>query len=41
MGPRGAQAVAALRGAGFGNAWNLEGGIFAWIDRIDPTLPKY
>lgn len=41
VGPRGAQAVAALRGAGFGNAWNLEGGIFAWIDRIDPTLPKY
>ena len=31
----------ALREAGFGNAWNLRGGILAWIERIDPSLAKY
>ena len=41
VGGRGAQAVAALREAGFDNAWNVAGGIFAWIDRIDPSLSKY
>ena len=41
LGGRGAKAVALLREAGFENAWNLAGGIFAWIDHIDPGLPKY
>ncbi len=40
-GGRGAQAVKDLRKAGFENAWNLRGGILAWIDRIDPSLPRY
>jgi rhodanese-related sulfurtransferase len=40
-GGRGAKAVAALREAGFANAWNLRGGILAWIDRIDPSLTRY
>lgn len=40
-GARSARAVAALRGAGFENAWNVNGGILAWIDRIDPTLTRY
>jgi adenylyltransferase/sulfurtransferase len=40
-GGRSAQAVAAMRQAGFGNAWNLNGGILAWIDRIDPSLTRY
>lgn len=40
-GARSANAVAALRGAGFENAWNVQGGILAWIDRIDPSLTKY
>ena len=40
-GARSAQAVAVLRMAGFENAWNVNGGILAWIDRIDPSLTKY
>ena len=40
-GARSAKAVKLLREAGFSKAKNLTGGIFAWIDRIDPTLPKY
>lgn len=38
---RGAEAVTKLRDAGFSNAWNLNGGIMAWVDHIDPTLPRY
>lgn len=41
VGPRGAKATLALREAGFENAWNVEGGIHAWSDRIDPKVPKY
>ena len=41
MGGRSAKAVALLRENGITNARNLTGGILAWIDRIDPTLPKY
>jgi len=41
VGGRGAKAVAALRDAGFENAWNLKGGILAWIDHIDPSLSRY
>lgn len=26
---------------GFTNLYNLVGGILAWSDRIDPTVPKY
>lgn len=40
-GTRGARAVAQLRDAGFQDAWNLNGGLITWIDRIDPSLPKY
>jgi len=40
-GARSAKAVQLLRGAGFGNAWNVNGGILAWIDRIDPSLTPY
>ena len=40
-GGRSANAVKVLRGAGFTNAWNLNGGILAWIDRIDPSLTRY
>jgi len=40
-GGRSAKAVAALREAGFEKAWNLRGGILAWIERIDPSLTKY
>ena len=40
-GARSAKAVDFLRKSGFKRAANLTGGILAWADRIDPTLPKY
>ena len=40
-GARSAKAVKLLREAGFSKAKNLRGGILAWIDRVDPLLPKY
>jgi sulfur-carrier protein adenylyltransferase/sulfurtransferase len=40
-GGRSANAVKAMRGAGFENTWNLNGGILAWIERIDPSLTPY
>ena len=41
MGGRSAQAVAFLRQRGFSKAYNLAGGILAWIDRVDPSQSKY
>ena len=41
LGGRSAAAANALRGAGFENTWNLQGGIRAWIQRIDPSLTDY
>jgi adenylyltransferase/sulfurtransferase len=40
-GIRSAKAAEFLRSSGFTNVKNLTGGILAWIDRVDPTLPKY
>jgi molybdopterin/thiamine biosynthesis adenylyltransferase/rhodanese-related sulfurtransferase len=40
-GQRSAQAVRLLQQRGFTNVYNLEGGIDAWSDQIDPTVPKY
>jgi adenylyltransferase/sulfurtransferase len=40
-GVRSGKAIRLLKDAGFGRARNLKGGILAWIDRIDSTLPKY
>ena len=40
-GARSGKAVKLLRDAGYIGARNLKGGILAWIDRIDQTLPKY
>jgi rhodanese-related sulfurtransferase len=40
-GHRSAKAVALLRESGFENAWSLNGGLMNWIDRIDPSLPRY
>jgi adenylyltransferase/sulfurtransferase len=39
-GVRSAKAVRQLQEHGI-KSRNLKGGILAWIDRIDPTLPKY
>jgi adenylyltransferase/sulfurtransferase len=40
-GARSAKAVAFLRQSGFKKVRNLAGGVLAWADRIDPTMPKY
>jgi adenylyltransferase/sulfurtransferase len=40
-GGRSAKAVEFLKKAGFGNVSNLTGGILAWSDKIDPSVPKY
>lgn len=42
MGGRSAKAIAALKQAGFsGNLINLSGGITAWSNEVDPSVPKY
>ena len=41
VGARSATAVEILRNRGYTRVRNLEGGILAWIDRVDPTQPKY
>jgi adenylyltransferase/sulfurtransferase len=40
-GVRSAKAVEFLRQAGFTKVRNLMGGILAWAEKIDPTMPKY
>src|SRR5213593_3217458 len=40
-GQRSAQAVRLLQRRGFSNVYNLEGGIDAWSDQVDPGVPKY
>jgi molybdopterin/thiamine biosynthesis adenylyltransferase/rhodanese-related sulfurtransferase len=41
MGGRSARAVQLLRELGFTRVKNLAGGIDAWIEKIDPTMPRY
>jgi molybdopterin/thiamine biosynthesis adenylyltransferase/rhodanese-related sulfurtransferase/molybdopterin converting factor small subunit len=41
VGGRSAKAVAFLREHGFPQALNLQGGILNWIDKVDPSQPKY
>jgi len=40
-GGRSARALRTLREAGFGKLHNLKGGILAWADEIDPSMPTY
>ena len=40
-GMRSQKAIAFLRQQGFTKLRNLQGGILAWIDKIEPTLPRY
>jgi molybdopterin/thiamine biosynthesis adenylyltransferase/rhodanese-related sulfurtransferase/molybdopterin converting factor small subunit len=40
-GVRSAKAVDFLRQAGFRKVKNMTGGITAWSDKVDPTVPKY
>src|SRR5580765_1957311 len=41
MGGRSAKATDFLRSVGFKRVLNLKGGILEWIDKVDPTQPKY
>ena len=40
-GVRSAKAVSFLQQAGFHKVKNLAGGILAWSDKVDPSVPKY
>lgn len=40
-GARSQKAALVLKQAGFTNVSNLAGGILAWSDKIDPSMPKY
>ena len=42
MGGRSARAIEALQRSGFtGRLMNLRGGILAWSNEVDPSVPKY
>jgi adenylyltransferase/sulfurtransferase len=42
MGGRSAKAIEALKRSGFaGNLLNLKGGITAWSNEVDPSVPRY
>jgi len=38
---RSANALRHLQKAGFSKLFNVEGGILAWAERVDPSVPKY
>ncbi|MBB6173265.1 adenylyltransferase/sulfurtransferase [Nocardiopsis mwathae] len=40
-GARSAEALAAAKGAGFGDAVHVGGGVLAWVHQVDPSLPTY
>ncbi|MDP9427020.1 MAG: molybdopterin-synthase adenylyltransferase MoeB [Actinomycetota bacterium] len=40
-GARSAKAVKLMQDAGFGDVKNVKGGILAWSDEVDPSVPKY
>jgi len=40
-GVRSAEALAALKAAGFTNSVHLQGGVLAWQAQVDPSLPTY
>src|SRR6202142_2801375 len=40
-GKRSADAIHFLQKAGFKKLLNLKGGVLAWSDEVDPTMPKY
>jgi adenylyltransferase/sulfurtransferase len=41
MGGRSAKAADFLRSVGFTRVLNLKGGILDWVDKVDPSQPKY
>ena len=40
-GARSAEALAIVKNAGFSDAVHLGGGVLAWVNQIDPSLPSY
>ena len=40
-GARSAKAVDFLKQAGYKKVRNMKGGILAWSDKVDPSVPKY
>jgi adenylyltransferase/sulfurtransferase len=40
-GMRSARACGILKAAGFEHVRNMKGGILAWSDQVDPSVPKY
>jgi sulfur-carrier protein adenylyltransferase/sulfurtransferase len=40
-GVRSAEALAALKAAGFRDAVHVQGGVLSWIKQVDPALPAY
>ncbi len=41
VGGRSAEALAVLKGAGFSDALHVGGGVLAWVNQVDPSLPAY
>jgi sulfur-carrier protein adenylyltransferase/sulfurtransferase len=41
VGVRSALVVEVLRTRGLDRVWNLRGGYLAWVDEVDPSLPRY
>ena len=41
VGGRSARALRLLQEAGFAKLWNVEGGINAWAEQVDTSVPKY
>jgi hypothetical protein len=40
-GVRSARAIDLLKQSGFKQLRNMKGGILAWSDKVDPSVPKY
>ncbi|GAB7040738.1 adenylyltransferase/sulfurtransferase MoeZ [Catenuloplanes niger JCM 9533] len=40
-GVRSAEALAAVKAAGFADAVHVQGGVVSWVKNIDPSLPEY
>ncbi|NYG55248.1 adenylyltransferase/sulfurtransferase MoeZ [Nocardioides perillae] len=40
-GVRSAEALAVLKGAGYGDAVHVGGGVVAWVNQVDPSQPSY
>jgi len=40
-GARSAEALAVVKNAGFTDAVHVGGGVLAWINQVDPSLPSY